>query len=259
MSPRNAEAKVASAFGDLAPGIVAELEESSYSLRYPGGTTIFTEGEAARGIFVLQSGRVKLFICSGEGKTLILRLAKPGDVLGIPGTLSGKQYEVTAETIGPCQMAFIKRELFLRLMNAHQPICLAVAQQLTNIYSSACHEMRCLGLSHSASGKLAKLLLEWPLTNGDTPARIKFVFRHEEVAQMIGTSRETVSRLFVEFKKRKLVELNGSTLHIRDRAGLQAIAAGRHSVGRNHGAEKGAGLAQPEAGDLESRFHPDGV
>ncbi len=257
LHPREAEPRVVTPFGELTQSMAGELEEISCGLRYPGGTALYCEGEATRGIFVLHSGRVKIFICSGEGKTLIMRLAKPGDVLGLPATLSGQHYEVTAETIGPCQLTFIKREHFLRFMHAHKEICLAVADQLSRIYASICHEMRCLGLSHSASGRLAKLLSEWPLTNGDTPSRIKFAFRHEEVAQMIGTSRETVSRLFVEFKKRKLVELNGSTLHIRDREGLQEIAAGKNSVGRHNGGETLSG--SPEPGESESCFHPDGV
>lgn len=248
LQPREPEPRIVTAFGELAQSAANELEEISVELRYPGETALYNEGEAVRGIFILHNGRVKIFICSGEGKTLIMRLAKPGDMLGLPAALSGKPYEVTAETIGPCQLTFLKRDHFLRFMHRHKEVCLAVADQLARIYASICHEMRCLGLSHSASGKLAKLLSEWPPSNGDTPSRIKFAFRHEEVAQMIGTSRETVSRLFVEFKKRHLVELNGSTLHIHDRAALQEIAAGRDPASR-----RGCGDRS------DPRFHPDGV
>jgi len=260
LHPREPEPRIATAFGELPQSVARELEEMGCELRFPGGTTLYSEGEPVRGIFVVHSGRVKIFICSGEGKTLIMRLSKPGDVLGLPGTLSGQQYEVTAETIGPCQLTFIKREHFLRFMHAHKEICLAVADQLARIYASICDEMRCLGLSHSASGKLAKLLSEWPQSNGDTPARIKFAFRHEEVAQMIGTSRETVSRLFVEFKKRNLVELNGSTLHVHDRAALQEIAAGRDPAGRRGGKNPHSSPEQHANGrGADGRFHPDGV
>lgn len=248
------------AFGSLPPALMAELEEMSYTLLYPTGTVLFAEGEAARGVFIVATGRVKLSICSGDGRTLILRLAEPGDIVGLPATLSGNAYEVTASAIGPCRCAFVKREPFLRLMNANKEICLGVADQLRKIYCSACYEIRRLGLSHSAVEKLAELLVGWPTTNGDSPSRIRFPFSHEEVGQMIGSSRETVSRAFANFKKRRLAELSGATLHIRDRAALGAIAAGDGSLTK---LPKEKAHLPPKRGmvevDSDDYFHPDGV
>ena len=263
---RTAEPTTTTAFGVLAQSIANQLEAISFPIHYPDAAKLYNEGEPARGIFILQSGRVKLYLTSVDGRTLILRMAKAGDVLGLPGTLSGRQYEVTAETLGPCQLAFIKRDPFLRLMHSCKEISIGVAQQLTSIYCSACHEVRCLGLSHSSGEKLALLLLNWPMSNGDTASRIKFAFRHEEIAQMIGISRETVSRLFVEFKKRKLAELDGSTLYIRDRQLLQLIADGKTLVTpflgrRSDGAEKSHSSPEQRVGesDSSSHFYPDGV
>ena len=253
-------------FGVLSQSVASELEAISFPIHYPDAAKLFHEGEPARGIYVLQSGRVKLYLTSVEGRTLILRMANAGDVLGLPATLSGRPYEVTAETLGPCQMTFIKRDPFLRLMNNCREIGLGVAQHLAASYISACHGIRCLGLAQSSGEKLALLLLEWPMGNGDTASRIKFALRHEEVAQMIGISRETVSRLFVEFKKRKLAELDGSTLYIRDRQLLQLIADGKTLVSpfigrRAETAEKSHPSPEPRAGDGDSgsHFYPDGV
>ncbi len=119
----------------------------------------------------------------------------------------------------------MKRDGFLRFMQSHNEVCLWVAEQLSYMYNTACREIRSLGLSHSAAEKLAKLLLDWSIA-GDTRqgGRIKLALTHEEVAQMIGTSRETVTRLFADFKKRQFIQLNGSTLLIRNRASLEAMA-----------------------------------
>ncbi len=212
-------------FNELSLKISEELEEISYPVRYPGKVTLFAEGEPPRGIFIIRSGRIKMFICSNHGRTLVLRLAGPSDVIGLPGTLSGRRYEVTAETLLPCELLFVKRQPFLRFMHAHKEVCIAVVDQLTKIYGSACHEMRCLGLSQSADEKIAKLLLEWPLNGSDTPSRIKFVLTHEDLAQMIGSARETVTRVFAEFKKKHILEQNGSTLYIHDRVALRKLAA----------------------------------
>lgn len=263
---RTAEPTTTTVLGGLPQSIANELEAASFPIHYPDAAKLFSEGEPARGIYILQSGRVKLYLTSVDGRTLILRMAKAGDVLGLPGTLSGRQYELTAETMGPCQLAFIKRDPFLRLMNNSKEISMGVAQQLTSSYISACHGVRCLGLSQSSGEKLAMLLLEWPMSAGDTASRFKFAFRHEEVAQMIGISRETVSRLFVEFKRRKLAELDGSTLYIRDRQLLQLIADGKTLVSpfmarRSGAAEKSHPSPEQRVGDggSGSHFYPDGV
>ena len=84
-----------------------------------------------------------------------------------------------------------------------------------------------MGLSHSAAEKLATLLLEWTSKNGEAAKpepRLKVRLTHEEIAQMIGTSRETVSRLFAELKKRQIVQSKGSTLVIRNTSALREIA-----------------------------------
>ena len=190
---------------------------------------LFVEGQSPRGIFVLCKGRVKLSICSTDGKTLILKIAEPGEVLGLSASVSGKPYELTAETADPCQVNFVKREDFVRFLREHSDACLRVAEQLSDKYNTACREIRSLGLSHSASEKLAKLLLEWSVKAGEAAKaepRVKLALTHEEIAQMIGTScaRAKVTRLFADLKKRQIVQAKGSTLLIRNKSALKAMA-----------------------------------
>ena len=166
-------------------------------------------------------------ICSTDGKTLILKIAESGEVLGLSATVSGKPYELTAETVDPCQINFVKREDFLRFLREHSEACLRVAEQFSEKYNAACREIRSLGLSHSAAEKLARLLLDWSTRNGEAnkqEPRVKLALTHEEIAQMIGTSRETVTRLFAELKKRQIVQSKGSTLVIRNKAALKSLA-----------------------------------
>jgi CRP/FNR family transcriptional regulator len=211
-------------FCNLPNNAVQALEAIKYTTAYPKGAVLFVEGQAPRGIFILCKGRVKLSICSSDGKTLILKISEAGEVLGLSATVSGKPYELTAETLDPCQVNFVKREDFLRYLREHNEVCMRVAEQLSDKYNTACHEIRALGLSHSAAEKLAKLLLEWSLKNGDSrQGRMKLTLTHEEIAQMIGTSRETVTRLFADFKKKQLIQLKGSTLVIRNKAALETL------------------------------------
>jgi len=215
-------------FCDLPEAALQDFEQIKYATAYPKGAILFVEGQAPRGIFVLCKGRVKLSICSTDGKTLILKIAEGGEVLGLSASVSGKSYELTAETIDPCQINFVKREDFLRFLKDHPAACMRVAEELSEKYNTACREIRSLGLSHSAAEKLAKLLLEWSTKNGEgnkQEPRIKLALTHEEIAQMIGTSRETVTRLFAEMKRQEIVQSKGSTLVIRNKVALKALTS----------------------------------
>jgi len=214
-------------FCDLPPTALQAFESIKYATAYPQKAVLFVEGQMPRGIFVLCKGRVKLSINSPSGRTVIVKLVEPGEVLGMSATISGKPYQVTAETIDPCQVNFVKRDDFLRFLKDDVEACFKVAEQLSEKYHNACKEAGSLGLSHSAAEKLAKLLLEWSSKNGDggkAEPRLKLRLTHEEIAQMIGTSRETVTRLFAEMKKRQIVQSKGSTLVIRNTAALRDLA-----------------------------------
>jgi len=212
-------------FCNLPDPAIRSLAAITSSAAYPKGATLFVEGQPARGVFILCSGRVKLSTSSADGKTLILRIAEPGEVLGLPATVTGTSYELTADVIEPAQANFITRNEFLNFLKDNGEAALRVAQQLGETYHSAITEMRTIGLSHSAGEKLARFLLEWaanyPEEKGQV--RIKLTLTHEEIAQMIGSSRETVTRLLADFRKKQILQVMGSTLVIKNKQGLQSI------------------------------------
>jgi len=213
-------------FCNLSQDALKGLDAISSMASYPKGAVLFVQGQEPRGVFVLCSGRVKLSASSAEGKSLILRIAGEGELIGIPGTLSGKPYEVTAEAFEPIQASFIPRNQFLQFLRDHGDAALSVAQILTDIYQATYREVRYLGLSGSAEGKLARFLLDF--TDKSAPAngttRTTLTLTHEEIAEMIGTSRETVSRLFASFKRKKLIEMHGSTLIVGSKNNLEKLA-----------------------------------
>ena len=189
---------------------------------------LFVEGQSAQGVFLLCKGRVKLSMTSSEGKTLILRIVKPGEILGMHATVSDTAFQATAETLEPCQVNFIKRDDFLRLLRDHGDASIHAAQQLSGSYQTACEQVRSLGLSQSAPEKLARFLLEWSAKGQSSRQgiRVKLTLTHEEIGQIIGTSRETVTRTLGEFKSKHLAELKGSTLVIQNKAALEAFLGG---------------------------------
>ena len=214
-------------FCSVSPRTAEAMEEIRRTSSYPAGAILFMEGEAARGVYIVCQGRVKLLTTNSDGKTLIFKIAKPGEILGLNAVLSGTPHEITAETLQPAQLAYISREDFLKFIKEHADACLQVAQHLGRDCHSAYEVIRSIGLSNSVEEKLARFLVDWSaggqVTN--TGLRVKLALTHEEIAQLIGCSRESVSRSFSEFKRRRLLEVNGSTLLVQDKAALETLAA----------------------------------
>jgi CRP/FNR family cyclic AMP-dependent transcriptional regulator len=215
-------------FCNLAPDAVERLSKITHPSSYPKGATLFLEGQTVRGVFILCSGRVKLSTSSIDGKTLIVRLSEPGEVLGLPATVTGTPYELTAEVVEPTQANFVSSEDFLRFLREYGDVAVRVAQQLGQTYHAAVAEMRSIGLSHSAGEKLARFILDLTMDHksGKGAAAVKLILTHEAIAQMIGTSRETVTRTFADLKRKNLLSVKGSILTIRDRGGLERLVQG---------------------------------
>lgn len=211
-------------FCNLSQSSLQTFESLKITSAYPKGATLFMEGHPSNGIYMLCQGRVKLSTCSRDGKVIILGIAKAGEILGLSAAVSDLNYEATAEVLEPCQVNFVKKDDFLCFLKQNPEACFSAAKQLSNKYYTAYTQVRSFGLSHTAADKLAKLLLEWAKTNrnGNGSIHLKISYTHEEIAEMIGTSRETVTRILKDFKDRKLITLNGSDLFIHDRRQLDA-------------------------------------
>src|SRR5579862_5138933 len=216
-------------FCGLSSDVLKSFSAASHLSTYPGDAVLFVEGQMPRGGLVLCSGKVKLSTTSRDGKVLILKMAVAGEALGLSAVISGTPYEVTAETAGPCQVNFIDRESMMKLLDKYGELGLHSAQALSREFQSAYRDIHELVLARSSAGKLARLLLSWSggheRDSAGREIRIRSSMTHEEIAQMIGSSRETVTRLLSELKKKELIRLEGSTLVIRNRPALEALAA----------------------------------
>jgi CRP/FNR family transcriptional regulator len=213
--------------GNGSSEVVARLSAFAMPALYQKGAILFVEGQPSRGVFILCAGRVKLFTSSADGKTFILRFADAGEILGLAGTLSGRPYEVWAQATEPTQINFVERDRFVDAVQRNGELAVQVAMQLGESYCSAIAEVRVMGLSRSASEKLAIFLLDWRegnrQLNDDGGARLSMT--HEEIAQVVGISRETVSRLLSRFKKKGLIRWKDCNLVLTDRAALEILAA----------------------------------
>jgi CRP/FNR family transcriptional regulator len=213
-------------FCRFSSNLLRSVDGASYHSVMPSGALLFVEGQTPRGVYVLCSGKVKLSTTSKEGKVLILKQAEAGEVLGLSAAISDTNYEMTAETATPCQLNFIRRQDLMTLLQNESEVGLHAAISLSREFQGAYRDIHDLVLARSSSGKLARLLLSCPSQqhHASDEQRLRAVMTHEEMAQRIGSSRETVTRLLSYLKKKRLIRLEGSTLVIRDRSGLEAMA-----------------------------------
>jgi CRP/FNR family transcriptional regulator len=202
---------------------------SNLSLVHPRGKVLLAEGEPARGAFILRTGRATVSISSSEGRVVTLRIAQPGDVLGLNSVLRNASYNTTVRTIESCRTNFIPRKDLLELVDTSQPAAQAILQILSREVAELTERARSLLLPQTANAKLARLLLEWceqAGTNKSLAGSITKSFTHEEIAHMICSSRETVTRLLASLNRRRIIRVTPADILISDHEALQKIATG---------------------------------
>jgi CRP/FNR family transcriptional regulator len=212
-------------FCHLPKAVMQAFQPLKFTLAFPAGATLFVEGQACRGIYILCRGRVKLSANSSDGKTIILKVCQPGEVLGLNATLAGIPHETTAETGQPCQLNFVKQDAVLRFLTQHGDACVHAAIQVSRECQQAYQQLRSFTMS-SASQRVARLMLDWSHDDSGmaTAHGIKVALTHDEIAQIIGMSRETVTRTLATLRKQNIAELQGSTLLIQNMAAIHHLA-----------------------------------
>lgn len=184
------------------------------------GSVLFTEGEPARGVYILRTGRATVSISSSEGRVVMLRMVQAGDVLGLNSVLRGGAYDTTVKMLGPCRTDFISRTDLISLMQESQARAQAVVKMLSRELAELTDRAKLLLLPQTVRGRLARLLLEWSKDR----SRLDRVFTHEEMAQMICTSRETVTRLLALLSRRQIIHISSDSISILDRLALETLA-----------------------------------
>jgi CRP/FNR family cyclic AMP-dependent transcriptional regulator len=211
---------------DFRPETSRAFDALTFTTVYPAGALMFAEGQLPRGVFILCHGRAKLSISSGDGKTLIVRIAQAGELLGLAGVMTGNNFKSTAETLEPSQVNFVRRDEFLRFLDDYPEAWSSVGRQLSMECEAGEENIRSLGLSHSATDRLARLIMSWAAARGTETAdgtRVQVLMTQEDISQLIGTSRETISRLMKELRLKRIISIKRSVLTVHNRAALEAL------------------------------------
>lgn len=197
-------------------------------LLYPRGSWLFAQGSVANGVFVLHSGYVKETISSADGRRLIVRVAGPGEFVGLTAVLTGRNYDSTAEVLETTQAQFMPSEDFLRSMEDSGRFCIGVVTQLGRNCMDVYRHLRRITFPTNVTQRVAFLVQEWcaglDAPPAGAPLRLKVVLTQEEIAQMVDSTRETVSRVLMDLRRRGWLRIKGVSWTITNPAAMKELA-----------------------------------
>ncbi len=190
------------------------------------GTVIFEEGRPADGIYLIENGQLKLTASADDGRSMIVRIAGEGDVLGLSAVLNETVHETTAKTLMPCYLVYIAPAAFLEFLGsvagAGVHALAALARDHREVFLCA----RRLALFPLASSRIAQVLID--LSRSDpkakAPRTFMMVLSHAELASLVGTSRETVTRLLNDLERKRIITRDRSCVTILKPAELVKMA-----------------------------------
>jgi CRP/FNR family transcriptional regulator, dissimilatory nitrate respiration regulator len=186
--------------------------------------TIFSEGDEATGFFVVVSGRVKIFKLSGEGKEQILHIFGPGEPFGEVPVFAGTRYPAYAETLEETQALFFPRASFIALIRREPSLALNMLAVLSLRLRQFTHLIENLSLKE-VPGRLAAYLL-YLSENSSQTDDLELDVAKGQLASLLGTIPETLSRILAKLISQELIQVNGPKIKILDRQGLEDLAEG---------------------------------
>jgi CRP-like cAMP-binding protein len=193
---------------------------------YHPGSILFSEGDAPEGLHILDSGRAKMFGSNARGKTFITKIVSAGEMLGLNAVILGKPYLLSAEAMEPSRVSYVLREDFLNFLKKSADASRQVIEQLSANYYDSQRDVRTLNLSSSIREKLARLLVSWVEAGDHANEQVwlNMDLTHEQIGQMIGASRETVSRTMSALSGMGVIVVKSHVIEIPSMARLRELA-----------------------------------
>jgi CRP-like cAMP-binding protein len=203
-------------FSELNDSTLNQISKLGIRKTFIKDSVVLFEHETGSALFVIINGKVKVSRVSDDGKEVILTILGESDFFGEMAILDGQSRSANVTAMEDSELFIIQRSEFLELIQSHPEIAVALLQELTSRLRAADMKIKSLSLK-DAEGKVATVILQLADDIGKikqgTVEIEKLPYQHD-LANMAGTSRETISRTLHSFAKKGMVELEGSRLRI---------------------------------------------
>ena len=186
---------------------------------YKKNQPLFLEGSIPRGVFCLNSGKVKIFARGEEGKEQIIHLSSAGDIIGFRAMFSGDPYKVSASTLEECNICFISKADFLNLVDSNVTLRNGIMKELSTELAE-----RATFITNMAQKSVRERLASSLILLNDIYTGEMINLTREDLANFVGTATETLIRLLKDFKEESLIQTHARKIEILDPEGLHKIA-----------------------------------
>lgn len=207
-------------FSEMKDEELKEIDKLLESRVYPDGATIFFQGDSGDKVYFLREGKIKVLKSSIEGDEQILEIIQPGGVFGEVVLFGIDNYPATTRALGEVKVDYLSRSKFREYFNNNPEIGWGMLKVMARKLARSQHRIENLGL-RGTKGRVATLIIDMLYDFGDRKNNIELNFNRQELANFIGTSRETVSRTLSEFRNEGLIKINGNKIKILDLEGLK--------------------------------------
>jgi CRP/FNR family transcriptional regulator len=213
-----------SLFQNLAPQYYDELTRIVRIKEFEKNQFIFSEGDDGVGFYVIVKGRVKIYKMSPEGKEQILHILGPGEPFAEVAVFSGVHYPANAETMAASSLFFFPKDGFIKLISRNPSLAMNMLAALSLRLKQFSHMIEALSLKE-VPGRLAAHLL-YLSEQQEEASELRLDIAKVQLAGLLGTIPETLSRIFKKMNEQGLIESSGAAISILDRQGLEDLASG---------------------------------
>lgn len=222
------ECRVHGSFCRLPDDLRVVFEPLKTSATYHKGEVVFHESDPCHSVFVVCGGSMKLITSASQGKVLLLRFARPGEFLGMAEAVTGRVYDCSGIAAESTVLARIPRDRFMRFVSSYPEAACRLTVALSEQYRFAQRETKFLAFGETSTARLARLLLDWSAERGSPSpggVQIESHLTHAEIAESIGSTRETVTRILGTLSHNGIVERTHDAIVIHREQELSRLAA----------------------------------
>lgn len=210
-------------FRELADDELGRVAGVARERTYPRNSMILFEDDPGDALYVVVGGQVKVVLIGEDGREVILSVLGPGDFFGEMSLIDDEPRSANVIAMEDARLLVLRREDFHHALEEHPRIAIGLLRALSRRLRGADDKIGALVLL-DVTGRVAKLLLE--LADEQDGTTITRKLTHHTIAQMVGSSRETISRTMRDLVERGLIEVNRQVIIIHDRTALEQVAGG---------------------------------